>query len=426
MQTARNTHIPPIERSGSPMRHIDLAESRVNRSFTLAIACVTLMLLVLRMPTRLADGFLWAEDSPIFLKDAGELGLASIFKAYAGYFHLLPRLIAYVQVQWIGIDSAPHVLVWVSALVTALSCAAIFAIASRWQVFAGSRRYGAALFALAPVIIPQPGEVYLNITNLQWIVAPLMFALVLETVGSPRYPASLPPIARGALLTLLCILALTGPFALIVVPFALILMAYRRSDGLRLEAVVLLAACAIQLGAVLNAGEVSDTARSFKYLRTFSRNFVGGIFFTDEFKAAFARFLSPMSWLIVVAIGVLALLSPKRLWIFALLGLSIGLWAMGILRVNDPELILTPTSLGARYYFVPEVLVVWSLALLCVTGSRWVLWVPCSLLAMMLTTTAMRFPVERFEAPSVVQKGDDAYSVKSAPEGWGAEIDPPE
>jgi len=426
MQTTRDTHIHASDRSDSSMPHVDRSESRVIRSYTLAIACTTLMLLVLRMPARLAEGFLWAEDSPIFLKDAGELGLTSFFKPYAGYFHLLPRLIAYVQVQWIGIDSAPHMLVWVSALVTALSGAAIFAIASRWQVFAGSRRYGAAIFALAPVIIPQPGEVYLNITNLQWIVAPLMFVLVLETLGSSRYPGSLSPVTRWAALTALFILALTGPFALIVVPFALCLMAYRRSDGVRLEAVVLLAACAIQMGAVLNAGEVSDTARSFKYLRMFNRDFVGGIFFTDEFKAAFARFLSPLSWLIVIAIGVLALLSPKRLWILALLGLSIALWAMGILRVNDPELILTPTSLGARYYFVPEVLVVWSLALLCVTGSRWLLWVPCSLLAMMLTTTAMRFPVERFEAPSIVQKEGDAYSVKSAPEGWGAEIDPPE
>lgn len=426
MQTTRATHIHSSDRSESSMPPVDLPANRVNRSLTLAIACSTLMLLVLRMPTRLADGFLWAEDSPIFLKDAGELGLASMFKAYAGYFHLLPRLLAYGQVQWIGIDSAPHVLVWVSALVTALSSAAIFAIASRWQVFSGSRRYGAVLFALAPVIIPQPGEVYLNITNLQWIVAPLMFVLVLETLGSPRRPSSLSPIARGAALTALCILALTGPFALIVMPFALCLMAYRRSDGVRLEAIVLLAACGIQLGAVLNAGEVNDTAGSFKYLRMFSRDFVGGIFFTDEFKAAFARFLSPLCWFIIVAIGVLALLSPKRLWILALLGLSIGLWAMGILRVNDPEVILTPTSLGARYYFVPEVLVVWALALLCVTGSRWLLWVPCSLLAMMLTTTAMRFPVERFEAPSIVQKGEDAYSVKSAPEGWGAEIDPPE
>jgi hypothetical protein len=58
---------------------------------------VSSVLIIARMPNRVFEGYLWAEDGPIFLKAAFENGASSIFTPYAGYLSLTTRLIAYLQ-----------------------------------------------------------------------------------------------------------------------------------------------------------------------------------------------------------------------------------------------------------------------------------------------------------------------------------------
>lgn len=39
---------------------------------------------------------LWAEDGTVFINQARELGVSSLWTTYAGYFHIYPRLVAWL------------------------------------------------------------------------------------------------------------------------------------------------------------------------------------------------------------------------------------------------------------------------------------------------------------------------------------------
>ena len=43
------------------------------------------------------DQTLWAEDGPVFINQAREMGIHSFWTTYSGYFHLYPRLVAWVS-----------------------------------------------------------------------------------------------------------------------------------------------------------------------------------------------------------------------------------------------------------------------------------------------------------------------------------------
>ncbi|MCY1077930.1 hypothetical protein [Archangium lansingense] len=57
------------------------------------------MLLLVRSHERLARAHLWAEDGSLFLREALERGAAPILEPYAGYLHVLPRILAVLFAQ---------------------------------------------------------------------------------------------------------------------------------------------------------------------------------------------------------------------------------------------------------------------------------------------------------------------------------------
>ncbi|MBL8936530.1 MAG: hypothetical protein JNM69_18375 [Archangium sp.] len=65
---------------------------------------------------RLEQPSLWAEDGLIFLYDAVSMGWASLVEPYAGYVHLLPRLLALVFSHWLPLSIYPHA-VYLSSVV---------------------------------------------------------------------------------------------------------------------------------------------------------------------------------------------------------------------------------------------------------------------------------------------------------------------
>src|SRR4051812_14917064 len=59
----------------------------------LALLLCSLLVLWRALP-RLTSAHLWAEDGAVFLPQALELGARAVFLPHAGYFQLLPRLVA--------------------------------------------------------------------------------------------------------------------------------------------------------------------------------------------------------------------------------------------------------------------------------------------------------------------------------------------
>jgi hypothetical protein len=67
-------------------------------------ALLCLGILVGRAWPRLVRAHLWAEDGMIFLHDALENGASSLWAPYGGYFHALPRLVAF-SLSWLPMQA---------------------------------------------------------------------------------------------------------------------------------------------------------------------------------------------------------------------------------------------------------------------------------------------------------------------------------
>lgn len=119
--------------------------------------------------SRLRYPAFFAEDGQIFLSQARNLGLAAIIEPYAGYLHVIPRIIA-ALLKPFPVDVAP-LLYAIAALMAHLAMLTP-SLSSRinWIIPGSTRR--AVLFLLL-CLIPPAWEVLGNIANLIFI-GPLM------------------------------------------------------------------------------------------------------------------------------------------------------------------------------------------------------------------------------------------------------------
>lgn len=79
-------------------------------------------------------------------------------------------------------------------------------------------RVAAMCFALALIVVPQDGEIWLTVTNLQWILGPLLLVLLWrEFVAEQVFPARVFYLDA----VLIVLLALTGPFGLVFSAFVI-------------------------------------------------------------------------------------------------------------------------------------------------------------------------------------------------------------
>lgn len=123
-----------------------------------------------------ARGTVWAEDGGVFLRDRIALGpVDSLLHPYAGYLHLVPRLL--VDVGW-SLPVADYALVLsAGACVVVGVLAGVVFVCARDVVPAWPLR---ALLALLPALLPlAPYEISGNAANLHWFAlaaAPWLFA----------------------------------------------------------------------------------------------------------------------------------------------------------------------------------------------------------------------------------------------------------
>lgn len=165
---------------------------------------------LLRQPGAGALDTVWAEDGRIFLEDAYDDPAGSLTEPYAGYLHVVPRLLAWLAAA-LPASLAAEALAVAAALVTAALAAVVF-IASRGHVAAPLARLAVA----APVVLAPlaQGEVPNSIANLHW---PALYASCWVLLWNPR--------GRGGRWTVVLVLALTALSDLLVVallPLALL------------------------------------------------------------------------------------------------------------------------------------------------------------------------------------------------------------
>jgi hypothetical protein len=185
----------------------------------------------------------WAEDGTIWMSDVlihGHIG--AFFDTYAGYYHLLPRVLA-APISLFPLEWTAATLALTAALVVAALSLFVF-VQSRALFDSVVARAGLAVL----VAIPSPGawETTANITNLQWnLLYPCCWALLVAP----------PSTARTVVAAVVAMVAaLTAPVSIVFVPLAIwVLIRWERPASLTVGGGFLLAT-AVQVAVSLFQG----------------------------------------------------------------------------------------------------------------------------------------------------------------------------
>lgn len=348
---------PPAQPARAPERRSRLlaslrawwAQPALNGWVLLALAAI----LALRKPHALHTPQLWAEDGSIFLLQADQLGLQAFVTPYMGYLHTLPRLIAAL---------APRLLdpAWWPAFYNGVAFALWVAVLARFFTARFSHLPGRPWLALAFVAAAHSGEVYLNVTNLQWLTAFVLLQQVL--IAAPVTSAQ-----RWGDLGRLALVALTGPFVVALLPlFVWRAWKERRRDSFQALAVVF-AAAAIQAWFLVRTGprfeHQTAAFQLWPFLEVFSRRLVVWPLLGREAAlglppgvvgAAGGAFLAALlAWALrpherrALRLQVIAA--------FALIALA------GIYRARPDTWPGDNLDFGDRYFYIPRVLLAWLL-----------------------------------------------------------------
>ncbi len=311
-------------------------------------------LIALRKPSALHTPQLWAEDGSVFLLENEQFGLAALFQPYMGYLHTIPRLTA-----------------WLASLLLdpAWWPAAYNGVAFACWVGVIARTFSARLplphkpwLALAMFVGPQTGEILLNLTNTQWIVA---FVLVQQALIARPVNA----LQRAGDLALVALVGLTGPFVIALAP----LLAWRwwrdrHADNL---AVLLVAgACAATQAWLIHRAAITfEHQQAPLHLANAAIVLSRRLLVWPIAGPWVAHTLPPAAIGILGILGGGALIAwalrphPRRLLRAPLLAAAALLMLAGFLRMRPDTWSGDDLNFSDRYFFLPRVLIAWLIVL---------------------------------------------------------------
>lgn len=323
----------------------------------LAYAAVTSALVAAVNWEKLSAPYLAAEDGHIFVEGNFAHGIVALFIPYAGYLHVLPRLIAWAS-GLLSLEWQPTAMVWLSAAFMS----GVYYFIGTWTSWA-ERLAVAAFFILAPM----GGYLMYSPTNLQWFTG---LALVLLAIHPSPRPATFP--AQMLLLLMATAAALSGPFVILTLP-AMLWRAWRiRSRFELLLAFSQAIAAGIQIAILLLVDPDTPTAAaSSSPVVSWAAHFTLGLF--GRFPSLSAS--QEQLWGLILAGAILTLFAcsllfwkadgtsrQRLLWMlcFAALFAAAG-WARSTGWSR-------PWIAGDRYYVIPYALIAVGLA--SIFGSR--------------------------------------------------------
>lgn len=321
-------------------------------------ACVVcLAILIYRRPDAFTAPQFYAEDGRDFFAQAYSIGWESLFYRTMGYFALYPRL-----VDIIGLSVGVPVL-YVPMLHSA-GCLAMY-LAIWWSVFRcfPVSLTGRLLAVLATVLVPVSNEIWMNTTNVQWPMALLLPVLCL---GDP--PRSLLGKLRTGML--LSLAAFTGPFALLMAPVVLFHLV---RSGVRKLGAVPWMVWIVLVGALVNAWsliEHGSVERSSGAFEPDDPGFIRAVCYQLWFPVFSNEVIHLPRWamialIVLMPIGWLRIMykapGSKRAFIEACGAAFLVLLGSTLISYRGDPGFLSPFSGGGRYFYLPAVLLTWSL-----------------------------------------------------------------
>lgn len=193
------------------MEDIRLTVTATRAAIAVLVVAATSLVAFFRLPRSVWDT-VWAEDGPVFLRQAmlGG-GPSSIFAPYEGYLHVLPRLLGAVIVRFLPVEDFAVGLAYISCLVVAAVAYLTFHCAS---ALTSNIRVRLAWAAIPVLLSIGPYEILGNTANIHWYLLWLMPWLLLKPVRSRP---------EGVLLFLAALLsALTEVISVVFLPLALL------------------------------------------------------------------------------------------------------------------------------------------------------------------------------------------------------------
>jgi hypothetical protein len=160
---------------------IRLRVTAIRAASAVLVVAATSFISLFRLPQTVWDN-VWAEDGPVFLRQAmSGGGPGSIFAPYDGYLHVLPRLFGAVIVRVVPVENFAVSLAFVSCLVVAVVAYLTFHCASALSSSVWVRLAWAAIPVLLSV---GPYEILGNTANIHWYLLWLMPWLLLKPARS--------------------------------------------------------------------------------------------------------------------------------------------------------------------------------------------------------------------------------------------------
>jgi hypothetical protein len=262
-----------------------------------------------RQPGAGALDTVWAEDGSIFLGDAVRRSwLDALTTSYAGYFHLVPRLLA-----WSATAVQPGAAASVLAAEAAACVAAVAVLV--YVASAGHLTSRVARMVVAGIVVLLPlaqAEVLNSIANLHWYGLYALFWLLLWT------PAG----RTGRIVALVAVLLVAGSDILVAayVPLALARLAVRRERHSLMLAVALgigLLAQIVGLATGESSRDLSPNPKDWLtgYLvRVVPDTMLGGRWFAAKQVDMHWLALAGVAWILVALVLGAAWLAAVRLW----------------------------------------------------------------------------------------------------------------
>lgn len=319
----------------------------------------------------------WAEDGSVFLDQALEEGpLRTVPQAYAGYLHLLPRVLSELAAA-VPVARSATALAVSAGMVTVL-CAVAVLLATGGHVRSVPLRY-----LLASLVVLQPVAAIESLHA----VALLQFHLLVATFWLALWRPQSPRLALAAAATVV-LAVLTTPLTLVLAPvyvLRLLLVDTWRDRAVPLAAA---AAGAVQLWAVATQPAPGSPGGALPALVELYAVRVAGpaVFGLDVGGAIYAWSPGLLAVLAVVVVAVV--LSPglrptarHPLTVLLAVGVSVALflssvWTRGIaLSMVPPSDGAVPLS-GSRYVVVPVLLLLAALVLVLDDGPPG--WLPAA------------------------------------------------
>lgn len=349
----------------------------------LATTASALLILFMRRPESFSRPQFFAEDGPIFYMGAHHDPWGSILVPYAGYLHVAGRLVASACS---GLDPR-----WVPAAYFLASIAAVAALCL--SLF--SRRVGLPLpaaMALGVVLVPHTGEVFDNLTNLQWIMA--LGLVVLLAAGDPATAAQ-----WSCDLAFALVASLSGVFSVLFAPLFGIRAAARRTRPALAVALLVSAGAAVQAREILAAaaGPQASMVTAPLALSTLGQRVLMSLLIPPGAADASPQWLRACFGLAGGALLALLCLRPgPRPAVRAALGaVLVFVAAAAIYRLRGSISSLGFVENGDRYFFVPKVAFVWLLATQ-LRGAAVPRRLSAALLAATALNTALAFRYDRW------------------------------